>query len=255
MRPDHLYNQALTHMERTVHGLAKRVPQPQDVPYKDSFVFRHVEKTVHQALVQKLARLVSNLHATHLLMAHGFVQEQGVLQRVLDELQEDITFLALGVIFSKLTSLHDDYLAAFFEEEFDAETAVGSTQKRPMIPRKKIRAWIASMEGGLDQSRGVELTRTISKAYSGYVHAASPHIMDMYGGDPPVFHMRGMLGTPRHAEHSADLWNYFYRAIIAFGFAAKAFGDDELFATIRDFADEFGRISGKDYQSKEWDEV
>lgn len=255
MRPDQLYDQALAHMERTVHRLAKRVPQPQELPYKDGFVFRHVEKTVHQALVQKLARLVSSLHATRLLMTHGFVQEQGALQRVLDELQEDVTFLAVGVIFKKWTSLHDDYLAAFFEEEFDAETAIDSTQKRPMIPRKKIRAWIASMEGGVDQSRGVELTRTISKAYSGYIHAASPHIMDMYGGNPPAFHMHGMLGTPRHVEHRADLWNYFYRAIIAFGFAGKAFGDDELFATIRDFADEFARISGKDYQSKEWDET
>lgn len=255
MRPDQLYDQALAHMERTVHRLAKRVPQPQDVPYKDGFVFRHVEKTVHQALVQKLARLVSSLHATRLLMTHGFVQEQAALQRVLDELQEDVTFLAFGVIFNKWAPLHDDYLAAFFEEEFDAETAIDSTQKRPMIPRKKIRAWIASIEGGFDQSRGVEVTRTISKAYSGYVHAASPHIMDMYDGNPPVFHMHGMLGTLRHVEHRADLWNYFYRAIIVFAFAAKAFGDDGLFSTIREFADEFSRISGKNYQSKEWDEA
>lgn len=255
MRPDQLYDQALAHMERTVHSLAKRVPQPRDVPYKDGFVFRHVEKTVHQALVQKLARLVSSLRATRLLMTHGFVQEQAALQRMLDELQEDVTFLAFGVIFNQWGPLHDDYLAAFFEEEFDAETAIDSTQKRPMIPRKKIRAWIASMEGGLDKSRGVEVTRTISKAYSGYVHAASPHIMDMYGGEPPRFHLHGMLGTPRHVEHSADLWNYFYRAVIAFGFAAKSFGDDELFATIREFADEFARISGKDYQSQEWEET
>jgi len=255
MRLDQIYDQALAHMEHTVHRLAKRVPQPQSVPYKDGFVFRHVEKTVHQALLQKLARLVSSLHATRLLMTHGFVQEQAALQRVLDELQEDVTFLASGVIFNKWTPLHDDYLAAFFEEEFDAETAIDSTQKRPMIPRKKIRAWISSVEGGLDQSRGVEIARTISKAYSGYVHAASPHIMDIYGGNPPAFHMRGMLSTLRHVEHRADLWNYIYRAIIAFAFAVKAFGDDKLFATIREFADEFARISGKDYQSKEWDEI
>lgn len=68
-----LYEQALAHMERTVHMLAKRVPQPQRVPYKDSFVYRHVEKELHQALVQKLARLVSGLHAAQLLMEHGFV--------------------------------------------------------------------------------------------------------------------------------------------------------------------------------------
>lgn len=255
MQPDQLHEQALALMERTVHILAARIPQPQRVPYKDSYVFRHVEKTVHQAIVQKLARMVSSLHAARLLMTHGFVQEQAAMQRILDELQEDITFLSLGVIFSKWTSLHDDYLAAFFEEEFDADSAMESRQKRPMPRRKKIRAWIASTEGGLDPSRGVEVTRTISKAYSGYIHAASPHIMDMYGGNPPRFHIRGMLNTSRHAEHRADLWNYFYRGIIAFGFAAKAFGDEQLFSIIRDFSNEFARISGKDYQSAEWDET
>lgn len=242
-------------MERTVHGLAKRVPQPRRVLYNDGFVFRHVEKTVHQALVQKLARLVSSLHSARLLMTHGFVQEQAAMHRILDELQEDITFLAFGVIYDNWTSLHDDYLDAFFEEEFDADSAIESTQKRPMIPRKKIRAWIASIDGGLNPSGTVEVTRTLSKVYSGYVHAASPHIMEMYGDNTTGFYMRGMLGTPRHAEHRADLWNYFYRGVIAFGFTAKAFGDDQLFSTIRDFADEFVRISGNDYQSIEWDET
>lgn len=254
MRPDHLYDQALVHMERTVHTLALRIPQPVQVPYKDSFVFRHIEKSVPQALVQKLARLVSSLHAARLLMEHGFVQEQAALQRVLDELEEDITFLALAVIFNNKTQLHQDYLDAFFEEEFDADSAIESTQRRPMVPRKKIRAWIASVEGaGMDPSRGIELSRTISKTYSGFVHAASPHIMDMYGGNPPKFHLKGMLGTPRHREHRADLWNYFYRGILAFGFTAKAFGDEAMFKTIQEFASEFSLLSGKHYESNEWE--
>lgn len=233
---DQLYNQALTKMENTVHALAQRVPAPQRVPHKDSFVYRYVEKSIQQALVQKLARLVSTLHAARLLMEHGFVQEQAALQRMLDEMQEDITFLAFAVIFNDMTPLHQSYLDAFFEEEFDADTALESTQKRPMVPRKKIRAYIARAEGApMDPSRGVELSRTLSKTYSGYVHAASPHIMDMYGGSPPKFYMRGMRGTERHREHRADLWNYFYRSIIALAFAAKAFGDEGLFAQIRDF--------------------
>jgi hypothetical protein len=58
-----------------------------------------------------------------------------------------------------------------------------------------------------DPSRRIELYRTISKVYSGFVHGASPHIMEMYGGDPPHFHTKGMLGTPRIEEHADDLWN------------------------------------------------
>lgn len=248
MSMEPLYDQALNNMEDTVHVFAQRVPLPQRVPYKDSFVFRYVEKSIHQALVQKLARLVSDLHAACLLMEHGFVQEQAVLHRVLDEIEEDITFLAYAVIFSDMTPLHRSYLGAFFEEEFDADTALTSTQKRPMVPRTKIRPYISRVEGALmDPSHGVELSRTLSKAFSGYVHAASPQIMDMYGGNPPKFHMRGMRGTERHLEYRADLWNYFYRSIIAFAFVAKAFGDEALFAKIHGFRQEFERLSGKDY--------
>lgn len=239
-------------MESTLHGLAKRVPQPQLVPHMGSSAFRCAEKSIHQALVQKLARSISTLHAARLLMEYGFVQEQAALQRILDEINEDITFLAFGVIRGDVTPLHQSYLDAFFEEEFDADTALASTQKRAMIPRRKIHAYLARIDSGLDSSTAIGLARTVSKTYSGYVHAASPQVMDMYGGSPPRFHVRGMRGTPRHHEHSADLWNYFYRGILSFGFVAKAFGDEKLFDSIRDFSQEFMRQSGTDYESNEW---
>jgi hypothetical protein len=246
---EQLYDQALINMENTVHALAQRVPPPQRVPYKDSFVYRYVEKSIRQALVQKLARLVSTLQAARLLVEHGFVQEQATLQRVLDEIDEDIKFLAFGIIFNDMTSLHQSYLDAFFEEEFDADTALKSTQKRPMVPRKKIRAYISRVEGApIDPGREVELSPTLYKAYSGYVHAASPQIMDTYGGNPPKFHMRGMRETKRHREHRANLWNYFYRSLIAFSLVAKAFGDEALFTGIRDLTREFERRSGKNYE-------
>jgi hypothetical protein len=251
---DTLYDQALFNMEKTVHTLAARVVPPTRVPYKDTFVFRYVEKTLHQAIVQKLARYVSGLYAARLLMEHGFVQEQGALQRILDEIQEDISFLSFPVIFSEITDLHKRYLEAFYEEEFDKETAYKSTQKRPMIRRQKIRAYIARMNSehtGFGQTESSENARTVSKGYSGYVHAASPHIMDMYGGDPPRFHVSGMLYTPRHTEHRRDLWNYFYRGIISCSFAAKAFGEDELVESISDFILEFEKKDGKNYSEVE----
>jgi len=251
-----LYDQALNHMERTVHQLASRVPKPQKVPFKNSFVFRHVEKTVHQALVQKLVRLVSGLHAARMLMEAGFVQEQAALQRILDEITEDISFLSLSVILGEVTPLHQTYLDAFFQEEFDPNDVVVSSSERTMVPRRKIRAYIDRVSSGpKGSSKHLDAFRTVSKAYSGYVHAASPQIMDMYGGIPPRFHMQGMRGTERHAEHRADIWNYFYRGILAFAFSAKAFGDENLFASIRNFGDEFARATGTDYQSNEWQEA
>lgn len=238
-------------MRRTVHTLARKVPSPQKVPYRTSFVFRYIERTPQQAIVQKLARVVTTLAGAHALMENGLVQEQGALQRILQELHEDITFLAYAVIYNDLTPLHQLYLDAFYEEEFDANTPIDSTQKRPMVKRSKIQSYIANREGSdLDPSTGIALSRTITKTYSGFVHAASPQIMDMYGGSPAHFHVEGMLDTRRHTEYRLDLWNYYYRSILAFGIAAKAFGDEDLFNQVHEFVIEFERDANKNYTPK-----
>ena len=64
---DQLYAQALTTMEQFVHRLDKRVPPPQLVTHRGAHVFRHEEKAIGQAIVQKLVRMVSTLHAARLL--------------------------------------------------------------------------------------------------------------------------------------------------------------------------------------------
>lgn len=249
MQMDQLYAEALQNMEAWLCAFEKLVPAPKLVSLGGQPAFRYTEKTVHQAIVQKLARLVSGLHAARVLMAHGYVQELGALQRMLDEFREDVTFLSLAVINNDLTELHVRYLEAFYQEEFDkSDDPVGSTQDRPMIPRKKIQAYIAQSEAAaLEPSRSIQLSRTISKAYSGFVHGASPHIMEMFGGNPAKFHVQGLLGTPRFAEHERDLWNFFYRGILAFGFAAKCFGSEELFRSVLEYRDHFEVASGKDY--------
>ena len=244
---DKLYNQTLRNMGNTLRMLEAQVPPPQKVSHADSFVFRYLEKTLHQAMVQKLARVVSGLHAARVLLENGLLQEQAAVQRMLDEFHEDILFLAYAVILNDRTQHHQKYLDAFYQEEFDAPSALESTQKRPMVSREKIRAYVARAElAGTDPSTGVDLSRTIHKGYSGYVHGASPHIMDMYGGNPPHFHAHGMRGTERQEEHRHDLWNYFFRSIISFGLVAKAFGAEELFLRIRDYHVEFDKQSGRD---------
>lgn len=244
---DDLYLQTLHNMESTLSGLAKCVPEPQRVPMCDSFAFRYVEKSIHQAIIQKLARVISTLHSARILLKYGFIQEQSALQRMLDEFLEDITFLSYAVTSNEVTELHLSYLNYFYEEEFDIpEDAIKSTQKRPMVSRQKIHAYLAKLEGsGLDQNLGVEVRRTISKAYSGYVQGASPHIMEIYGGNPPKFHVSGMVGTPFFNTHQHDLGNYFYRGICVFAIAVRAFGEDALFLSIKCYCDEFAQQIGQ----------
>lgn len=236
---DEIYTDVIRYMRNTVDALARCVPEPQLIRTGGQPMFRHVERTAKQAIVQKLARLVSTLSATNLLLCYGFVQEVGVLKRILDEIQEDVLFLLSAL--DAPSTIHKEFLEHFFAEEFDAHTAFESTQKRGMIPRKKIRAYNARLVAELpcsplDPSRTTENSRTLNKAYSGYVHAASPQIMEMYGGDPPRFHMAGMLGTPLEQEHRTDFRNYVYRAICALSLATRAFGDDAGSDKIRNYA-------------------
>ena len=242
---DGLYDQTLHHLDKAFTKLEAMVPPPQKVPHGDAWVFRYVERTYEQAMVQKLARVISGLRAARLLCDHGLLQEQGAMHRMLDEFHEDVLFLALR---KEETSLHREYLDAFYKEEFDAPAAFESTQKRPMISRKKIRAAVERSLtdlGELDSSTGIELSRTLHKAQSGFVHGASPQIMDMYFGNPPRFHVHGMEGTQRQTEHRYDLYNQFFRAIVSFAVVAKVFGDDELSQSLHSWLLEFDRLSGR----------
>ena len=228
---DEIYKQTLTFLEQVVNVLAAEVPQPKLVVIENIRAFRYEEQIVHQAIVQKLARMVSTLDATRLLFDNGFVQEQASLQRILDEISEDIQFLAFGVFKGDHKSeLHCQYLDAFYQEEFDAETAIKSSQKRQMIPRRKIQAYLARTSfSPSDPSGGQEVLQTVSKFYSGFIHAASPQLMEMYGGEPKRFNMRGMKEILNYDDYEWDLWNYFYRGICSCALSAKAFGIEELF--------------------------
>lgn len=237
-----LYDRAFVCMEVTVHGLEGLVPAPRLVETKQGRVYRYEERLAKQAIVQKLARLVSTLRAARLLLDRGFVQDVGTLERVLDEILQDVHFLVVGL--ESPTKLHRQFLSYFYEEEFDAETARESTQKRGMVSRQRIRAHFGRSisdipASGFNPSDLTEDLRSVDKGNSGYVHGASPHLMEMYFGDPPEFQMNGMLGTSREREHRVQFWNYVYRAICAFALVVRAFGDPSGSARIVAFAVRF----------------
>ncbi len=237
-------------MDRTFRDFENAMPnKPVLVKMAFGMAFRFREKNIYQAIIQKLARAQSAVRAAYVLLNNGFLQEQAILHRVIDETNEDIFFLVYAVTNDTITELHKSFLDVFWEEEIDESgTMLDSKQKRPMIPRRKIRAYIANVEGiALDPSRGIELSRTISKAYSGFVHGASPHIMDMYGGNPPHFHTRGMLGTPRMEEHADDLWNYMYRTFLSHIVVAKALGAEKHVEILNQHKLRFEKNAGKNY--------
>jgi hypothetical protein len=234
-------------LEGTFRLLEARIPPPIRKSWKDGFVFRYAERTIHQAIVQKLARTISGLHAIDVLLAQGLFQEQGMIQRALDEIDEDIAFLSLAVIHGELTRLHQEYLDYFYAEEFgDPSDIMASHTSRGMVKREKIRAYVSRNLHGEEGSRANVVGKIITKSYSGFIHAASPHIMDMYGGWPPRFDISGDIGTLRDAAAN-DALNYFLRALHSMAFAAKAFGDQALFAAMLAEADKLqARIQARE---------
>lgn len=243
---DALYDETLRRLDEAFQKLEIKVPLPRKMPHGDSWVFRYKERTIHQAMIQKLARIVSGLHAARLLCDNGLVQEQSSIQRMLDEFHQDIWFLAFAVIKNEITPLHKKYLDAFYKEEFDPITGKPLLD-RPTVPRKKIRAYLARLEQATstDHSSAVTAYHTVYSANSGFIHGASPHIMDMFGGYPPRFQIHGMAGTPRHESHRYDLYNYFFRTITSFSLVAKAFGDEDLFQKLRSWLAQFDSQSGR----------
>lgn len=68
---DNLYEQVLRDIEMALDKLATQVPRPQPVRFGTYFVFRYVEKTAQQAIVQKLARIITGLRCALLLLKNG----------------------------------------------------------------------------------------------------------------------------------------------------------------------------------------
>ncbi|WP_170545270.1 hypothetical protein [Ruegeria arenilitoris] len=242
---DHLYANAIQNMSAFFDSLAARIEQPKQIQIGDGYTYRYDNLSIHAAILQKLARVITGIQAMHTLNAYGLTQEQAAIQRILDELMEDILFLTYSVVFDNRSKLHDAFLKAFYEEECDNPSSVlDSSQKRPTVSRRKIRAYVNNISGLDDPSTGIEVSRTIHKGYSGYVHGASPHIMELYYGTPPRFHLHGAKSSPLYRDHVDDLLNYYYRGILAFAFSAKAFADDDLFYEIRLYSKEFADESG-----------
>ena len=232
-----LQAEAVEAMTRAFRQFERSLPQPLAVPYRDSFVFRYANKGIHEALVQKLARSISGLNAVSMLIDTGYVQEAGVLFRTLDEIQEDIFFLATAETNAAKTERHDQYLEAFYAEAIFSRPEGGIEIPKPnTVPRKKIRAHTINTLGkGVNSSQALAAGESISAAYSGYVHAASENIMDMYGGDSRCFHINGMTGTPRISACKRDAENYVYRGLMATIAVAMAFGDDALIKELYKF--------------------
>jgi len=222
-------DRAVVSYEAIVQTLSQAFPRPAFVPLGKNGAksgFRHAEtdRTVPLAAYCKAVNLCSLMGATAVLLRSGHLHEAYALCRVIDEQGEDILFLTLRS--TQTSNYREQFVKSFYQEEFaDADDPL-STIERPQVSRKKIRAAIFSKGTGFaDPSTAVAAAHTVTSAQSGYIHGAYVHIMDLYGGDPPRFHTRGLADTPRMAEALRHVPNFFFRAGVAIAGLCAATGN------------------------------
>ena len=235
---DTIFEEAIAVLSSAFEELISVIAMPAPQRHGNGYVWRFANPGPREAIVLKLARLITLLQSGKLLLDAGFLQEVGAIQRSLDEIDADIIFLSGALIFGKHEPAHSEYLKEFFAEEFDQPgDALASSQKRHRVSRAKIRAYNArTFHSDFPVDTTVKVLETIEKTYSGFVHATSVHTMDMYYGNPPYFHLRGMKGTWRQRESQDDFKNYIYRSVSVTCIAARAFDKERLFQELYAFS-------------------
>ena len=224
-----VFEKTVASMGAILHQLLQHVDPPVFVDDPVSPKFRFKQNTEIEAVLLKAVRIVSALHASITLLKEGCVQEIGVLFRTIDDFFQDVVFLLEGYRNHPRTPQKEEFLNDFYQEEFDnPESPFLSQQKRKTIPRKKIHAAVARATAKIvNPSDTQKMLRTVSQAHSGYVHGAYPHVMELYGGMPPRFHICGMKGTPRIQASEKYFKHYIYRGIQGLMLIAHAMGRKE----------------------------
>jgi|HubBroStandDraft_4_1064222.scaffolds.fasta_scaffold284741_2 hypothetical protein len=77
VQPVSFFAPTLQALEDAFRKLETKVPPPMRKPWLDSFVFRFAEQTIQQAIVQKLARMISGLHAIQVLIDMAYFRNRG----------------------------------------------------------------------------------------------------------------------------------------------------------------------------------
>jgi hypothetical protein len=189
--------------------------------------FRHTSKTENVYLYMKALRYISLLNAARTLTENGFFQEVGILCRCLNETQDDFYFIAMPS--SKASrERREQQLLEFYVEEFKPKTAgLLESNKRNRVPRKNIHSTIAASTEAVNQSDVVQVFSILETAYSGYVHGAYGHLMELYGGPNFGFRANGLPPQAFAMARERDMSHRVYNGVMILERLAQALGEEK----------------------------
>jgi hypothetical protein len=197
-------------LERLVHAWAGRLPAP--LRYhsgKQHHGFRYGKPHIEHFCLLKAVRAVSAMNAAIELARAGYTQEIVVLLRTQVECTTHMELVVAG---------HDEAggfqpAAEKYVQDYFADYARNDSTdfKRAQVRQNTVHQVLGAELDSRAQGSGRDpekvkaehLYSNVYRNFSNYVHAKYPETMDLYGGVPGHFHLRGMRGTPKDAENLA----------------------------------------------------
>jgi hypothetical protein len=218
---DTLLEQLQSHLEpleRFVSLFAMSLGEPQLLQKNQERGFRYETPDVRHFCLLKAVRVVSALNASLVLARAGYVQEILTLMRTIAEFTTHIDYVLDPPSSEKHKMDVENYIEAFFADCW-RDPALGI--KRAQVPQGAVHEAIGATLDKLAQQYGdgedrvpaMKLLSNVYRAYSNVVHGKYPEIMDLFGGRPGRFHLRGMGSTPKEVEAAETVETFIVTAI------------------------------------------
>ena len=196
----------ITPLARVVEVFAASLAPPTRYQEETDRGYRYDAPDVRHFCLLKAARVVSALNASVQLARGGYAQEIAVLMRTLIECTTHIEYVLDLDDFAAHKAAVKAYVVAFFE---DTKRHAAAEIRKAQVPQRQVHETIgktldeiAAIYGDTtDRTPAAKLYWNTYRIYSNYVHAKYPECMDLYGGTPGRFHLRGMSETPKDLEN------------------------------------------------------
>jgi hypothetical protein len=161
------------------------------------------------------------------LTEYGFFQEVGILRRCLTETNDDFLFIAVPNS-AESTDRRKQHLEEFYLEEFKTKSAgLLESNKRDRVPRKNVHSTITASVTSVNQSDVLQVFSTLEKAYSGYVHGAYGHLMELYGGPNFGFRANGLPPQAFAIARERDMSHCVYNGVLILERLALVLGEEK----------------------------